>query len=234
MFNKYISLLLFECGVGEVAEYIKEILKSIAEELGCEIITLEVIPDHIHLFVNCPPRYSPSYLANYFKGKSARLVLKKFSEVKKIHKPRPGEACHSLSERVKNVFHKFIVMSISTSAEIYYEEAEEFLSKGDLVQACEKYYKAAKEAINLLVIENNLKEIINEAEEHGWDSKTLNDAVTELSYKLGDNIIDMWASAVTLFTARKFMDKDLIENYKKDIKTLIEEAKQRFSIKVLK
>ncbi|WP_009992485.1 PaREP1 family protein, partial [Saccharolobus solfataricus] len=72
------------------------------------------------------------------------------------------------------------------------------------------------------------------AEEHGWDSKTLNDAVTELSYKLGDNIIDMWASAVTLFTARKFMDKDLIENYKKDIKTLIEEAKQRFSIKVLK
>jgi putative transposase len=69
--------------VGEVAEYTKEILKSIAEELGCEIIVLEVMPDHIHLFVNCPPRYSPSYLTNYFKGKSARLVLKKFSELKK-------------------------------------------------------------------------------------------------------------------------------------------------------
>jgi putative transposase len=73
--------------VGEVAEYIKEILKSIAEELGCEIITLEVIPDHIHLFVNCPPRYSPSYLANYFKGKSARLVLKKFPELRKYTNP---------------------------------------------------------------------------------------------------------------------------------------------------
>ncbi|WP_373469033.1 PaREP1 family protein, partial [Acidianus infernus] len=106
-------------------------------------------------------------------------------------------------------------------------------SKGDLVQACEKYYKAAEEAIKLLVIENNLKEIIKEAQENGWDSKTLNDAVTELSYKMGDDIIYMWASAVTLFTARKYLDKDLIEEYKKDVETLIEKAKQRFNIKVL-
>ncbi|WP_373468886.1 PaREP1 family protein [Acidianus infernus] len=124
-------------------------------------------------------------------------------------------------------------MSITISAEVYYEEAEELLSKGDLVQACEKYYKAAEEAIKLLVIENNLKEIIKETQENGWDSKTLNDAVTELSYKIGDDIIYMWASAVTLFTARKYLDKDLIEEYKKDVETLIEKAKQRFNIKVL-
>jgi uncharacterized protein (UPF0335 family) len=124
-------------------------------------------------------------------------------------------------------------MSITISAEVYYEEAEELLSKGDLVQACEKYYKAAEEAIKLLVIENNLKEIIKETQENGWDSKTLNDAVTELSYKIGDDIIYTWASAVTLFTARKYLDKDLIEEYKKDVKTLIEKAKQRFNIKIL-
>jgi Archaeal PaREP1/PaREP8 family. len=124
-------------------------------------------------------------------------------------------------------------MSITISAEVYYEEAEELLSKGDLVQACEKYYKAAEEAIKLLVIENNLKEIIKETQENGWDSKTLNDAVTGLSYKIGDDIIYMWASAVTLFTARKYLDKDLIEEYKKGVKTLIEKAKQRFNIKVL-
>ncbi|BDC18648.1 PaREP1 family protein [Acidianus sp. HS-5] len=124
-------------------------------------------------------------------------------------------------------------MSITTSAEVYYEEAEELLSKGDLVQASEKYYKAAEEAIKLLVIENNLKEIAKEAQENGWDSKTLNDAVTELSYKVGDNIISMWASAVTLLTARYYLDKDLIQEYKKDVKTLVEKAKQRFNIKVL-
>ncbi|AWR98875.1 IS200/IS605 family transposase [Metallosphaera hakonensis] len=69
--------------VGEIAEYTKEVIKSIAEELGCEVIALEVMPDHIHLFVNCPPRYAPSYLANYFKGKSARLILRKFPELRK-------------------------------------------------------------------------------------------------------------------------------------------------------
>ena len=69
--------------VGEVAEYTKEVLKSIAEELDCEVLALEVMPDHVHLFVNCPPRYAPSYLANYFKGKSARLILRKFPELRK-------------------------------------------------------------------------------------------------------------------------------------------------------
>ena len=69
--------------VEDVAEYIKEILKLIAKEWGCEIIALEVMSDHIHFFINCPPRYLPSYLANYFKGKSARLVLKKFPELRK-------------------------------------------------------------------------------------------------------------------------------------------------------
>ena len=65
-------------------------------------------------------------------------------------------------------------MSITISAEVYYEEAEELLSKGDLVQACEKYYKAAEEAIKLLVIENNLKEIIKEVENKGrWESESL-------------------------------------------------------------
>ena len=75
-----------DVSVGEIVEYTKEVLKSIADGLGCEIIALKVMPDHIHLFVNCPPRYSPSYLANYFKGKSARLVLKKFPELRKYTK----------------------------------------------------------------------------------------------------------------------------------------------------
>jgi putative transposase len=69
--------------INEVAIYLKDILKNIAEELDCEVIAMEVMQDHIHLFINCSPRYSPSYLANYFKGKSARLVLKKFPELSK-------------------------------------------------------------------------------------------------------------------------------------------------------
>ena len=116
---------------------------------------------------------------------------------------------------------------ITTSAEVYYEEAEELLAKGDLVQACEKYYKAAQEAVKLLAFEYGLQDVIREAEENGWDSKALNDAVSELSKRLGDKIIDAWASAVTLYTARKFLDKDLVETYREGVKAIVEEAKLR-------
>lgn len=68
--------------VGGVVEYTREVLKEIAKELGCEIIALHVELDHIHLFISCPPRYAPSYLANYFKGKSARKILQRFPELK--------------------------------------------------------------------------------------------------------------------------------------------------------
>ena len=86
--------------VEEVAEYIKEVLKAIAKELSCEIIALEVMPDHIQLFVNCPPRYSPSYLANYFEGKSARLVLKRFPELRKSATENSGQEAASCQQLV--------------------------------------------------------------------------------------------------------------------------------------
>ena len=76
---KYCRNLLVE----DVAEYIKKILKSITNELSREIITLEVMLDHIHLFINYLLIYSLSYLANYFKRKPVRLVLKKFPELRK-------------------------------------------------------------------------------------------------------------------------------------------------------
>jgi putative transposase len=68
--------------VGETAEYTREVLREILEELGCEPLALEVMPDHVHVFALCPPRHSPAYIANYLKGKSARRILQRFPELK--------------------------------------------------------------------------------------------------------------------------------------------------------
>ena len=68
--------------VGEVAEYTREVLKQILEELGCEPIAINVMPDHVHVFALCLPRLSPAYVANYLKGKSARRILQKFPELR--------------------------------------------------------------------------------------------------------------------------------------------------------
>ena len=48
--------------------------------------------------------------------------------------------------------YKYTIMleKIRLAHDVYFEEADELLSRGDLVQASEKYYKAAEEAIKYL------------------------------------------------------------------------------------
>jgi len=66
--------------VGKVAEKLKQILYNVAKRNGVEIVSLEIQPNHVHLFVSCPPRYSPSYLINNFKGSSAHWLRASFPE----------------------------------------------------------------------------------------------------------------------------------------------------------
>jgi putative transposase len=59
--------------VGEVANHLSDILHIIAEKKGVEILELEIMPDHTHLFISSPPQHAPSLLINWFKGISARM-----------------------------------------------------------------------------------------------------------------------------------------------------------------
>ncbi len=64
--------------IGEVAEATKEILGEIAEAYDMEIDTLEVMEDHVHLFVSSPPRYSPARVMQILKSVSARELFARF------------------------------------------------------------------------------------------------------------------------------------------------------------
>lgn len=57
---------------GKKAEKVMKLLEEIAEQKDLEILEMEVMKDHIHLFVSAPPRLSPSKIINWFKGISAR------------------------------------------------------------------------------------------------------------------------------------------------------------------
>ncbi|MER8010500.1 IS200/IS605 family transposase [Streptomyces sp. NPDC094149] len=67
---------------GRVAERLDELLRAKAEERGWEIITLEVMPDHVHLFVKHDPKSSASYVANQFKGFTSRVLREEFPHLK--------------------------------------------------------------------------------------------------------------------------------------------------------
>ncbi len=68
---KYRKLVL----QGPVAESLKEIFQGIAERYGFEIDTMEVMPDHVHLFLLAPPKYSPSQVVQIIKSISARKLF---------------------------------------------------------------------------------------------------------------------------------------------------------------
>lgn len=53
-------------------EDIRDIIKALCKYKGVEIIEGHLMPDHIHMLVSIPPKYSISQFMGYLKGKSAR------------------------------------------------------------------------------------------------------------------------------------------------------------------
>ena len=59
---------------GKIKADIGKILRLLCERKGIEIIEAECCPDHIHMLIKIPPKYSVSYIAGYLKGKSSLIV----------------------------------------------------------------------------------------------------------------------------------------------------------------
>jgi len=77
----------------------------------------------------------------------------------------------------------------------YLEEAEEFLRRGDTVQASEKYYKAAEEAIKILSNRFRLVSVLEEVSKKGrWKAEILFKAARLLDPSL-PGIFTMWKNA---------------------------------------
>ncbi|WP_039883955.1 IS200/IS605 family transposase, partial [Mogibacterium sp. CM50] len=46
------------------------------------IVEAELCPDHIHMLVKIPPKYSVSQIVGYLKGKSSLMIFDKFANLK--------------------------------------------------------------------------------------------------------------------------------------------------------
>ena len=68
--------------VDDVAMVAEGIIRKICNELDIEIIDIAVNPDHVHLFIKYPPKYSVSFIAKNIKGKSSRVLRKEFPHLK--------------------------------------------------------------------------------------------------------------------------------------------------------
>ena len=67
---------------GQYKESIGEILRSLCNHKGVEIIEGHLMPDHIHMLVSIPPKLSVSSFMGYLKGKSALMIFDKHANLK--------------------------------------------------------------------------------------------------------------------------------------------------------
>jgi putative transposase len=68
--------------VGDIAMATEAIIRSTCKELDIRIIDMAVNCDHVHLFIQYPPKYSVSYMAKRIKGRTSRMLRKQFPELK--------------------------------------------------------------------------------------------------------------------------------------------------------
>ena len=62
---------------------IGKILRQLCERKGVRIIEAEACPNHIHLFVEIPPKISVSHFMGYLKGKSSTAIRRVEIQVSK-------------------------------------------------------------------------------------------------------------------------------------------------------
>ena len=61
---------------------IQQIIRDLCKWKGVEIIEGHMMPDHIHLLLSIPPKYSVSSFMGYLKGKSAMMIFDRHRNLK--------------------------------------------------------------------------------------------------------------------------------------------------------
>ena len=61
---------------------IQQIIKDLCKWKGIVIVEGHMMPDHIHLLLSIPPKYSISGVMGYLKGKSSMMIFNKHANLK--------------------------------------------------------------------------------------------------------------------------------------------------------
>ena len=68
---------------GRIAERAREIIRQSCRSMDVTIITGSVGKEHIHILISIPPSLSVSKLVQQLKGKTSRVLLNEYRDLKK-------------------------------------------------------------------------------------------------------------------------------------------------------
>lgn len=69
---------------GDIKKRLEEIIKGVCNERKVSILALEIMPDHLHIFVSTHPDVPIHELIRRIKGRSARYLRKEYPELLKL------------------------------------------------------------------------------------------------------------------------------------------------------
>jgi putative transposase len=65
---------------GELRRHLGPVFKTLAEQKESRIEEGHLMPDHVHMMVSIPPKYSVAQIVGYIKGKTAIHIARNFCE----------------------------------------------------------------------------------------------------------------------------------------------------------
>lgn len=68
--------------VDEIAKDLVQIFNEVAEEKSVEIKAIEIMPDHVHMFIAFDPRQPLHELIKLFKGRSSKILRDRYPKLK--------------------------------------------------------------------------------------------------------------------------------------------------------
>ena len=72
----------------QIRQDVAHILSELCKRKEIEIIAAECMPDHVHMFVEIPPKYSVSSFMGFLKGKSSIMIYEKWGNMKYKYRNR--------------------------------------------------------------------------------------------------------------------------------------------------
>ncbi len=64
-----------------VARRLEQIIREVCQEHQAEILSMEVMPDHVHLLVECDPQFGIHRLIKLVKGRSSHSLRQEYPQL---------------------------------------------------------------------------------------------------------------------------------------------------------
>ena len=97
---------------GKIAERTRELIRQCCKSMDITIIKGAISKDYIHILISCPPSISLSKIVQQIKGKTSRMLLQEYKDLKRRywgqHLWESGYFCRSVGVITDKIIKEYI------------------------------------------------------------------------------------------------------------------------------